>query len=293
MYSEVMFVKCYEYNLENIMKITLSGRQIFTNTQMHRTRVNPEYIMYFQVSGHLHLENAGEEILLSPGDTYFFKKGDFQKPLSASASEFYFVHFTTAPVAEFEVSEKEYRDLVTNKKNPFYVYLKQRSHIKSPMLLSQIVDILKENRIWCKSSPCDVLSCFSAFSSILLMLENIDSESSKNSSNYFIVKKISDFVVSHYSENFDSSTLEDIFLINYDYANRLFKKILGTSIMKYRNKVRICAAKEKLAVSTDSINQIASDVGFEDACYFSKCFKKSENISPKKFRERADKNEAL
>ena len=286
-------MKCYEFNLENILKITLSGRQLFTNSRSHITRVNPENIMYFQVAGSLHLENAGEELLLNPGDTYFFKKGDFQKPLSPSAGEFYFVHFTTDPVAEFEISEKEYRELVANKKSPFCVYLKQRNHIKSPRLLSQVIDILKGNKIWSKSGICDVLSCFSAFSSILFMLENIDCESSESNNDYFIVKRISDFIVSQYNENLDSSTLEEIFHINYDYANRLFKKIKGTSIMEYRNRMRIIAAKEKLAVSDASITQIASDVCFKDACYFSRYFKKSENISPQKFRERFNKNETL
>ena len=79
--------------------------------------------MYFQISDYLHIENAGSDILLEPGDTFLFKKGDFQKPLESSACEYYYVHFTTEPVAEFDVTEEEYRSLVLNKKNPFSVFV--------------------------------------------------------------------------------------------------------------------------------------------------------------------------
>ncbi len=286
-------LKCFEFNLEKIIKVVLSGKQIFTATDSHVTRVNPEYIMYFQISGYLHIENAGSDILLEPGDTFLFKKGDFQKPLESSACEYYYVHFTTEPVAEFDVTEEEYRSLVLNKKNPFSVFVKQKNHVGSPKILSYITDTLRNNKIWSVSSTTDVLKCFSAFSSVLFTLENMDFRANENYKGYIIVKKISNYLESHYSENFNSDLLEEIFNLNYDYANRLFKKFKGSSIMAYRNKLRIIRAKEKITVSGKSLSEIAAEVGFDDSCYFSRCFKKLENISPKEFRERLNSNENL
>ena len=286
-------MKCFEFNLEKIIKVVLSGKQTFTDTDRHITRVNPEHIMYFQISGHLHLENAGNDILLEPGDIYLFKKGDFQKPLESSACEYYYVHFTTDPVAEFDVTEKEYRTLISNKKNPFSVFIKQKNHINNPNALLNIIDVLKSNKIWSVSSIADVLKCFSAFSSVLFTLENSDFHTNENYKSYTIVKKISDYLELHYSENFNSNLLEEIFHLNYDYANRLFKKFKGLSIMAYRNKLRIIKAKEKITVSGKPLSEIAAEVGFSDNCYFSRCFKKLEKISPKEFRERLNRNEIL
>lgn len=72
--------------------------------------------------------------------------------------------------------------------------------------------------------------------------------------------------------------------MNYDYANRLFKKHIGTSIMQYRNQLRINTAKNLLG--KQSVEQVARLVGFENVYYFSRAFKRYEGISPREYLER-------
>ena len=270
-------MKCFEYDLKKIIEITLLGRQSFENSMEHMQRFCPEYIVYFVVSGKIHLENAGEDVVLLPGDVYFFKKGDFQKPVESTQCEYWFVHFTNPPCSEQDVTEAEYRKLVSDKENA--------------ELFSYIINLLRENRIGSMSSPEKILKAYSALSSVFYNLEGIEPQKSREFKGYITVKKISDYIEKNYKENFDSAVISEFFNLNYDYANRLFKKVKGESIMSYRNKVRIGAAKDKMTVSAKSINEIAFEVGFDDNCYFSRIFKKIEGISPKEYRERIRNNE--
>ncbi|MBM6995313.1 AraC family transcriptional regulator [Paenibacillus sp. DXFW5] len=62
-----------------------------------------------------------------------------------------------------------------------------------------------------------------------------------------------------------------------------FKARTGLSPKQYLTKVRIDKAKELLTGSL-TVDQIASSVGFNDALYFSRQFKKSTGMSPSEYR---------
>ncbi|MCK8488749.1 AraC family transcriptional regulator [Paenibacillus sp. MBLB2552] len=62
-----------------------------------------------------------------------------------------------------------------------------------------------------------------------------------------------------------------------------FKARTGLSPKQYLTKIRIDKAKELLAGPL-TIDQIASSVGFNDALYFSRQFKKSTGMSPSEYR---------
>ncbi|MBO5784220.1 MAG: helix-turn-helix transcriptional regulator, partial [Clostridia bacterium] len=65
----------------------------------------------------------------------------------------------------------------------------------------------------------------------------------------------------------------------------IFKSVTGTSIISYRNEMRLTMAK-KLLIQTDlSVTDIAVKVGFSSASYFSELFTKRENISPVEYRK--------
>ena len=65
----------------------------------------------------------------------------------------------------------------------------------------------------------------------------------------------------------------------------LFKKITGTTIVKFINFLKAAKAK-KLLVETDrSLLSVCMEVGFADTDYFSKWFKKQEGIAPSAYRK--------
>ncbi len=74
--------------------------------------------------------------------------------------------------------------------------------------------------------------------------------------------------------------------VSPSYLFRLFKKKMGVTPMRYRNLVRIDKAKLLLLDRTLTIEEVAERVGFEDAKYFARVFKKETGASPSAFRTR-------
>ncbi|XEC93255.1 AraC family ligand binding domain-containing protein [Paenibacillus tarimensis] len=69
------------------------------------------------------------------------------------------------------------------------------------------------------------------------------------------------------------------------HLSKLFRQTTGMSPMQYLYKVRMERAEELLAGPL-TINQVASSVGYSDALYFSKQFRKWKGVSPTEFRNR-------
>ncbi|MEW9701213.1 AraC family transcriptional regulator [Paenibacillus sp. SI8] len=68
------------------------------------------------------------------------------------------------------------------------------------------------------------------------------------------------------------------------YLCKMFKKSTGLSPMQYLFKIRMERGKQLLATSM-TIDQVASSVGFNDALYFSKQFRKWSGMAPSAYRK--------
>jgi transcriptional regulator GlxA family with amidase domain len=67
--------------------------------------------------------------------------------------------------------------------------------------------------------------------------------------------------------------------------NRRFKNALGQTPLEYLQEIRINTAKDLLKTSNLSINEIADRVGYEDAGYFARLFKKHLATTPNAYRD--------
>ena len=65
---------------------------------------------------------------------------------------------------------------------------------------------------------------------------------------------------------------------------RIFKQSTSMSAVEYRNGYRLEIAGVLLRSTSKSISEIATQCGFEDAAYFSRCYKKKYGHSPNKDR---------
>lgn len=67
------------------------------------------------------------------------------------------------------------------------------------------------------------------------------------------------------------------------YISSILKK-RSTSFVKYITTQRIELAKKLLRYKNSTISDIAHEVGFADAYYFSRCFRKYTGMSPKQYK---------
>ena len=81
-----------------------------------------------------------------------------------------------------------------------------------------------------------------------------------------------------------TSTAEH-FNLSTTYFCAQFKKRSGKSFVEYLNEYRVERAKVLLATTDQCIYMVAENVGFRDANYFSKVFKKIVHTTPENFKK--------
>ncbi len=70
------------------------------------------------------------------------------------------------------------------------------------------------------------------------------------------------------------------------HFKRRFKKATGELPLKYLQRVRVDAAKERLETTRDSIDKITWAVGYKDVSSFCRLFKQHTQISPRAYRDK-------
>lgn len=88
-----------------------------------------------------------------------------------------------------------------------------------------------------------------------------------------------------YTERLSVEALAEACSVSKYYFCRVFKSVTDTSPMAYLLEYRLKVADAMLSNTSKSIAQIASESGFEDENYFSRCYKKHFGISPGKKRK--------
>ena len=104
-----------------------------------------------------------------------------------------------------------------------------------------------------------------------------------------VVLQVQKYIDNNLSEKIGTSQIAKIFFFNPSYLSQLFKKHTKMTLTKYIEKQRIEKAC-KLLLSFDlSITEIAGEVGYNDANYFSKVFGKRMGFTPTEYKENLKK----
>lgn len=99
-----------------------------------------------------------------------------------------------------------------------------------------------------------------------------------------LVQKALNFITVHFSKPLNLNKLAQHCLVHPAHLSRQFKKETGMTLTEYLHKQRIEEAKLLLKKERTSIEWVAGFVGFEDAAYFSRVFKKIEGVTPTQYR---------
>ncbi len=99
----------------------------------------------------------------------------------------------------------------------------------------------------------------------------------------FNIKK---YIEQNYADkNLSIDTIASHFYMSPQYIPKLFKKAFGISITQYIANIRISAAKTLILTQDMGIKNIAETVGYEDANYFSRLFKKKTGMTFSEYKK--------
>lgn len=90
----------------------------------------------------------------------------------------------------------------------------------------------------------------------------------------------------HLNSEISLNALASALYINPFYLSRLFKQTTDETYLEFTIKIRFDRARELLVNSTLKMHEIAEQIGFKDANYFSIAFKKHQGVSPTDYRKR-------
>lgn len=101
-----------------------------------------------------------------------------------------------------------------------------------------------------------------------------------------MVATILDYIKGHYSEEISLDKLSKNNYLSPVYLSKIFKEETGDSPINFLINIRLNKAKELLEEGTLPIKAVAKLVGYNDAYYFSKLFKKHFGVSPSKIKQK-------
>lgn len=92
----------------------------------------------------------------------------------------------------------------------------------------------------------------------------------------------------HYAEKLTVWQLAALVKLSPKYLSRVFHKAVGCTPVQYLAKTRLEAACRLLLYTDKSVGDIAANVGYDDALYFSKAFRAAYGLSPREWRRRKE-----
>lgn len=99
-----------------------------------------------------------------------------------------------------------------------------------------------------------------------------------------LVRKAMDYIESNYANTLTLNLVATYVHLSPAYLSRIFSEKMGVGFTEYLAQVRLKKAKQRLRMSTETIDQIAAATGFNSSSYFSAIFKKHEGITPSEYR---------
>lgn len=118
-------------------------------------------------------------------------------------------------------------------------------------------------------------------SAIIFNIQNEDQKKRTDSTIIFLQK----YIRKHLDKDLSLVRLADLVYLNPSYLSRLYKQISGTNISEYIEHERVKRAQELLQKNDLRINEIALQVGYENAASFARVFKRVLGISPQEYRD--------
>ncbi len=118
-----------------------------------------------------------------------------------------------------------------------------------------------------------------------VFLDNMDD--ARCIKNLQVVNCAVDYIRAHYQRRLTLEEIAQQVYVSPSYLSRLFKKEIGCTVIELLTKVRVEEAKKVFHNPKYTVRQVAAEIGFEDANYFSKVFRRIEGITPSEYKQKA------
>jgi AraC-like DNA-binding protein len=236
----------------------------------------PSYLVKYTAAGEGTLDYGGECVRLPAGHFFWI---DCMNPQSYRTSDpagewrVLWVHFFGAGCAYF------HEQFLAANGGRCHAALPADSPV--PALLQSILDLYGKGR----HGPDADLSAAAMLTTIMSGCVSAASRKTEGTATG-AVREARDFLLLHYAEPVTLDILAHRLSLSKYHLQKMFRRQVGQTPNEFLNDLRLNHAKEFLRATDEPVARIAEAVGFENASYFIRRFKRHEGVTPAVYRRR-------
>ena len=157
-----------------------------------------------------------------------------------------------------------------------------RSHSKElrELMMNEILYIVKNSG----ESPFHLIGHLYLFFDYLIQSTKSSNLVSSSKMSDFYIKEAISFIEQNFQNNITIEDIASVCGINRSYFGKIFHKSVGKSPQEFLINYRMIKATELLKLTSLSIADISSAVGYENQLHFSRAFKTIYGVSPRTWR---------
>lgn len=171
-----------------------------------------------------------------------------------------------------------------NAQNSFFSVTQQYLNIiysQEKVSSERLPEYYEKFRQWMRA--CSNFEC-----AIILREDSVQKGASMRTERSNVKREIA-MVIKYIEQNMDKDLslimLADVVYLNPSYLSHLFKIQMGMTISEYIKDARLNRCKTMLADPQYHIHQVAKAVGYDNASYFTRFFKKMTGMTPQAYRQ--------
>ena len=257
---------------------------------LHRARCLNTFVILVGLEGKLYLMEDENKYILEPGQFMLLQPGRKHRGYKKSEGlvSYYWCHFSVDDNYQLldepdaiPMLNKSASDIL-NSRDIYFLPTHGNISNNSLILLEyrQLIDFSQQ--VLYSSAIMDY-----ALSLLMMSLtQEMLSGSTANTSfrSFSSRMEILEYIRLNYRRNIRVPEIAHKFGYNANYLSTVFKKTFNISISQYINQMRISAAKTMLLNTNESLETIATQVGYNDDKYFIRIFKQLEGLTPIQYR---------
>ena len=246
-------------------------KQAFNHTMLRRT--HDDYLMIYCLDGQGELTLDHQSYEVKAGDIIFLPRGvaHAYKASDITPWTIYWIHFSGD-------QSEEFIDYLAIRENSFVFQLGIHSRLTSDF----------ESLLECRQSSYNLSAFVHASNLLRQILTHIAQlqplAKQQQTAHNFNLELIHSLMQARAHEQLDLNTLAETANLSKFHFIKKYKELTGTTPINHFIHLKIERACHLLDVTTKSINEISFAVGYEEAYYFSRIFKKIMGISPSQYR---------
>lgn len=276
MYIESVFHTPDEVELASSLYLTWAGHRICKPDHSIGPRVLPNYKMVLVVEGSGFFRLNDQDRLIRAGDLFFCFPNVIHHYFANTSDPWTIKWFSFNGNRCAQIM----RSLGVTPDEPIF------ADCMTVKLLSYVDEIIAGLKRDNEHTYAATGYSYLIFDELLSIRNNEGLASEKEIAENELLEKIKRFVRLNYANTLSVDVVAAHLNYSRSFISHFFKQHAGMSLPQFVNEFRIRRACELLSQMDMNNEEIAMSVGYDDALYFIKVFKRYMQITPQKYRQR-------